>query len=199
MRETFKQKIQNETPEMHAKRIEEAFADYQIDFSLNEGQLGAPLLDVGVHHGSFITFLRERLHNKGAYGVDYNEQKITGAGLIAADGGALPFADSTFDTVLARNYMTMFFPDKTADKMIEEMLRVTKNGGVVMFSASTYAENPDPDLQKLHAMSIEKGFGDPHQRSRDGYLHMEEHLASLERKGYIVTRRAYTPSKNRRG
>jgi ubiquinone/menaquinone biosynthesis C-methylase UbiE len=91
---------------------------------------GERLLEIGAGEGGNLYHLRAR----GAFcvGIDFSPQKAafakkaTGAELVAADAGALPLADGSFDIVLIRDLLH-HLPDRPA--ALAEAHRVLRPGG----------------------------------------------------------------------
>ena len=99
------------------------------------------VLDVGCGSGFFTRLVAENMTAGRVVGVDIDAvhidaaKKIIGAdGLteriefITADALALPFADDSFDLVTSQTFFNVV---KGSEKALAEMIRVTKNGGVV--------------------------------------------------------------------
>lgn len=99
---------------------------------------GAKVLDVGGGPGYFATEFEAR----GAqyFGVEPDAGEMTAAGISVAnavrgDGTALPFADDTFEVVYSSNVA------EHIDKpwaMADEMLRVTRPGGLAVVSYTVW-------------------------------------------------------------
>ena len=109
-------------------------------FSLTENELQKPLLDVGTGDGAFIEYVRNKLGNKQAFGVEKDASRIpqNREGIIVADGLQLPFDDQSFEIVTALSYLLMFIEDRDEiQKALTELLRVTRIGGKVMADVET--------------------------------------------------------------
>jgi SAM-dependent methyltransferase len=131
------------------------FADWELGLVDLSGVRRA--LDAGCGSGNFLLPLARRLVRAGAevIGLDLSDGMLTTArerlaaeGLSVAcqvgDVEALPFADSTFDLILA-NYMLYHLPH--LDQGIAELRRVLKPGGVLL--AATNSERNMPELLDL--------------------------------------------------
>ncbi len=99
---------------------------------------GARVLDVGGGPGYFGAEFEAR----GAHyvGVEPDAGEMSAAGITLAnsvrgDGTALPFADNSFDVVYSSN-VAEHIPDPW--KMAEEMLRVTRPSGLMIFSYTAW-------------------------------------------------------------
>lgn len=168
---------------------------YAEDFHLTEEELKKPLLEVGAARGDFIKHIRETFGNTHAWGVDVYESKASKytEGMVVANGILLPFEDDTFDIVIAKDYMPMFYThsrkgggDSTTP--LKEMLRVASKGGKIMFNTST----PERELEKEH----EEHIDDPEFIEKSKKYHQERYnnavlffnyLSQLEKEGYKIT------------
>ncbi len=180
MREAIKQKILKETPVQRTERMTKAFSKYQTDFNLSDTQLKSSLLDIGVNDGGFISYVREVLHNTDAYGIEHNDSKVIGDGFVVADGNSLPFSNSKFDTILARNYVPQFLRRGEAQNSVAEMLRVLRPGGVLMFNLMVEDGLPDEEM-------VAAGGRDDSAERHAGYIALQEFLKGLENDGYAIT------------
>ncbi|WP_300676921.1 class I SAM-dependent methyltransferase [Nocardioides sp.] len=98
------------------------------------GLAGKVVLDVGGGPG----FFRDAFESAGAtyFALDADVGELSGQGEIApgtviGDGMRLPFADASVDVCYSSNVLE-HVPDRAA--MADEMLRVTKPGGIVFLS-----------------------------------------------------------------
>lgn len=109
---------------------------------------GLRLLDVGCGPGSFHRTIREQgVHD--IVGIDRSLGMVREASVGAyaqADAQALPFADGSFERVLA-NHMLFHVPDQ--HQALAEMRRVLRPGGRVVIG--TNAAHFMPQLTDLHA------------------------------------------------
>jgi SAM-dependent methyltransferase len=121
------------------EKLEEKFNYYIKDFPLSSEDLHKSFLDVGVHTGEFVQYLRDVIGNKQAIGVEKQVHKIKGKeGFVAADGLKLPFEDESFEIVTAHNYLPMFIGNTSQmQNAILELIRVTKKGGKMMGDIAT--------------------------------------------------------------
>jgi len=120
--------------------IEEEFKDYFYDFNLSSEDIEKPILDVGTSVGGFVHFLREKIGNKKAYGIDISEDmisKLGSEGVIVGTGFELPFKDNTFELVTAKNIIPMFDRKRKTLSFLYELLRVTSTTGKLIFNTST--------------------------------------------------------------
>ena len=101
---------------------------------LNEAQ---SLLEVGCGSGALLYALN-KINNLQISGVDYSESLIKLAvhacpefDLRVSEAKKLPFADNIFSRTISQGVF-MYFPDEAyAEKVVKEMLRVTKIGGAI--------------------------------------------------------------------
>lgn len=96
---------------------------------------GQQVLDVGCGPGALTAQLVARVGASAVAGVDPSEsyaraaqERFPGVSIQVAPAGALPFAESEFDVVLAQ-LVVHFLVDPVHD--LREMARVTRAGGVV--------------------------------------------------------------------
>lgn len=99
---------------------------------------GQSVLDVGGGPGYFAT----EFEQAGAWYVglepsvsEMSAAGLTGYGAVRGDGTALPFHDEAFDIVYSSNVVE-HIPDP--DAMCDEMLRVTKPGGLTIISYTVW-------------------------------------------------------------
>ena len=99
---------------------------------------GQSVLDVGGGPGYFAT----EFEQAGAWYVglepsvsEMSAAGLTGYGAVRGDGTALPFHDEAFDIVYSSNVVE-HIPDP--DAMCDEMLRVTKPGGMTIISYTVW-------------------------------------------------------------
>jgi len=103
------------------------------------------LLEVGCGEGLFLT--RLALANKGVeiYGIDrweeilqksitkFKEKDIKNVKLSLADAASLPFRNSYFDTIVCINVILSLESQDIVKNVLNEMARVCKRGGRVIF------------------------------------------------------------------
>ncbi|MDY3128361.1 MAG: class I SAM-dependent methyltransferase [Corynebacterium sp.] len=98
----------------------------------------APVLDVGGGPGYFAAAFAH--HGAHYFGVEPDAGEMSAAGISVAnavrgDGTALPFADDTFSVVYSSN-VAEHIPHPF--DMAEEMVRVTRPGGLMVFSYTVW-------------------------------------------------------------
>lgn len=154
------------------KDPQNVFEGYLKVLNLKTEDLKFPLLDVGANTGGFVTYCRENLGHEDCYGVEPSEpRRGEVVGLVAGTAQNIPFPDETFEMVISKNVVPMFNSNSEKNKQsIEEMLRVLKKGGVLVFDYKTQA-------------SVERYFA---QRPKDYVLHKnDEAILEEERKGAV--------------
>lgn len=111
------------------------------------------VLDVGCGPGRWVPSIRQQLPNVSYYGLDlYSSMMLTHPALACVtvgDAQRIPFADATFDVVMA-NHMLFHVPD--VERALREFRRVLKPGGVVM--ATTNSVQNLPEVQALMRRAI---------------------------------------------
>jgi len=118
---------------------------------------GSYVLDVGCGVGATPIYLA-RAYGCRVLGVDLVEkmiarsnERLRGAGLDdkvefqVADAVDLPFADASFDAVIAESVLA-FIDDR--QKALSEWMRVTKPGGYVGFTEATWTKTPPPEVDE---------------------------------------------------
>jgi SAM-dependent methyltransferase len=146
-----------------------------LPWALQGVELGNDVLEIGPGPGVTTDLLRERTQRLTAVEVDAAaaaalEERLHGSGVrvLHGDGAALPFADSSFSSVVA---FTMLHHVPTAtlqDQLLTEARRVLRPGGVfagfdgvgsflfrLVHLGDTYTPvNPDTFGQRLEAASF---------------------------------------------
>jgi SAM-dependent methyltransferase len=108
------------------------------------------MLDVGCAEGFFMDAVRQRFGAE-TWGVDISDAAVRraranfGFNVAAADATALPFADDTFDVVLATETIEHVLDP---DKMVAEMKRVARRHVVVTTPVSQSSHEHEPDFDQ---------------------------------------------------
>lgn len=109
-----------------------------------KGEGGLYFLDVGCGTGRYLA---QFLPRGATTGVDISlpmlqeAEKNTGgrATLIQADAESLPFKDQEFDVVTCSYLLeNLNGPEDNPEKVLQEMYRVTKKGGQIIFTVETW-------------------------------------------------------------
>jgi ubiquinone/menaquinone biosynthesis C-methylase UbiE len=102
---------------------------------------GSRVLEIGCGEGFFLNKVLARRPDAVCTGVDISEEQLERAGkrlgagvtLSRIDGSRLPFADGSFDVVVAVNVLMNLADDETVDAVIGEAARVCAPGGCLVF------------------------------------------------------------------
>ncbi|MDQ5930672.1 MAG: methyltransferase 11 protein [Bacteroidota bacterium] len=139
-----------------SQELERDFKSYVKLFDLHESDFSKSTLDVGTGSASYPIMLRTKFNNQNAFGVDlFNRlnqdapddiKKLHSEIIKISSIEELPFDDESFELVLSKNVIPMFISDKhefpngffyrqnrNITENVQEMLRVCKKGGRVMF------------------------------------------------------------------
>lgn len=111
------------------------------------------VLDVGAGSGSYYRVMQERYHDSAYYGLDFSERMFEhhGAerGLCVADAQRLPFANQSFDVVMANH---MMFHVADVHLAVEEFKRVLVPDGILM--TATNSVQTMPEFQALFRRAL---------------------------------------------
>ncbi|MBZ0285370.1 MAG: class I SAM-dependent methyltransferase [Anaerolineae bacterium] len=111
------------------------------------------VLDVGCGPGRWYEAVQEKLPNGAYYGLDLYASMVRSHPdpdkLMLSDAQQLPFADATFDVVMA-NHMLFHVPDM--EQAVLEFRRVLKPGGT--FISTTNSIHNMPELQVLMRRAV---------------------------------------------
>jgi ubiquinone/menaquinone biosynthesis C-methylase UbiE len=146
--------------------------------------------DVGCGNGLHLAELQRREHRGAVVGMDLSAGMLDAARLrssallLAGDAQHLPFADASFDCVLAM-HMLYHVPDR--DLAIGEMRRVLRPGGVLL--ALTNSHRHLEELNGLVGAALHEHTGaDPAAlraylrfSSESGGEELQRHFADVER------------------
>jgi ubiquinone/menaquinone biosynthesis C-methylase UbiE len=102
---------------------------------------GYEILEIGCGSGGVLMeYLGYGAEARRLYGVDLlanrleeARRRLPGSGLYCADGQRLPFASGRFDLALQYTAFSSVLDEVIRRKMAEEMLRVVKPGGLVVW------------------------------------------------------------------
>ena len=102
------------------------------------------ILDVGTGTGRYYPLIHERIPQLQYFGVDFSIGMLhshpSKTNLVAADAQKLPFANHTFDAVMA-NHMLFYVPN--IETALEEMKRVLVEGGILITAANSVQTMPE--------------------------------------------------------
>jgi SAM-dependent methyltransferase len=113
------------------------------------------VLDVGCGPGMYYPVLMERWPGIRYHGADYSVEMLQSHpaehGLTQADAQTLPYADGTFDVVMA-NHMLFHVADQ--DRAISEFRRVLKPDGVLVTATNSLHTMPEFQALMRRAMVL---------------------------------------------
>lgn len=148
--------------------LERRFKGYVKLFDLQESDFIKSTLDVGTGSASYPIILRTKFDNQNAFGVDLcnrlsdkapdDIKKLHGEIVKISNIEKTPFENESFELVLSKNAIPMFISDshefpngffyrenRNITESVQEMLRVCKKGGRVMFDLPN-----EEDLNKTY-------------------------------------------------
>jgi ubiquinone/menaquinone biosynthesis C-methylase UbiE len=135
------------------------------------------ILDVGCGAGTIL----EKLPGSNREGIDLSafmvsraQQKLgAGVKVLKGDAEALPYADASFDRVIASSLLSHV---KNPDKVVKELARVTKPGGRIAISVS-HEDEIEKYLRWAHKLPLVEGiFNLKESGSAPGVYHTDYHL-----------------------
>jgi ubiquinone/menaquinone biosynthesis C-methylase UbiE len=185
--------LENRNDPNSAEAIKQTFDRYMKYFPLTEEELKKPLLDVGAGNGLFVQYLRTVLHNKDAYSIEVQKEKVDPSkeGMLVGDGMQIPFPDGTFEIVTAKDYLPMFVrSETTAKQSINELIRVAKSGGKILGNIATpeSVKETEEDIKN----NIQAGTREYEADIEDcrikyeGAKKLQEYLKELEQEGFQI-------------
>lgn len=144
----------------------------------------ARILDVGCGAaGEFANFLRWGASLDGLFGAELMlpraraAHRVWGARVVNASGAALPFADASFDLVSQNVVFSSIVDDALRARVAQEMLRVLRPGGWLLWYDAARSRNRDPHFRDVPADEVRSLFpGVPLQLHR-----LSTHLGLLRR------------------
>lgn len=141
--------------------------NYLLKNILKEKKIILPetkVLDIDCGNGEFLGFLSNNGVNfYNSYGVDIELKGVRRAksrwqeiNFINADASNLPFLDKSFDIIFAISMFNVILDKNILEKVISEMKRVIKDGGVIIiydlrfFSPNPYNHHITKDFIEHH-------------------------------------------------
>ena len=154
-------------PEFHAEMVDSIVAALKLDRR-------SSVLEVGCASGYVACGLAPRV---GRYtGVDLavsplevaRRMRLEHAQFVNGDGGALPFAEATFDAAFVYDVYTNFPMFEDGVPLIVDMLRVVKPGGRVLIGSVTNKKTSDAFQARANEVAEEllTAYGPPPQLSQ---------------------------------
>jgi SAM-dependent methyltransferase len=171
------------------------FYDFRnTDIALHEltaagAQVGGKLLDFGSSSGRNLAVLRrafgDRLQLFGADpaapSVRWLKENVAGVeAIISNPNPPLPWADDTFDLIIAKSIWTHFSP-KAATDWLAEMNRILRPGGHLMFSTHGPHDIAYRLTYDIPPPAYDRFGGNPHW-TRDAFL--ADTIGNLETSGF---------------
>lgn len=148
----------------HQRFLEQASWTKQVRHALFEaGNIpkNSLILEVGSGTGAILSLLKQEGY-KNCFGIDIDFERIQFANQITkssnsfvANGQSLPFSNETFDIVFC-HYLLLWVHNP--QKIVNDMERVAKRGGKIMFFAEPDYHTPIkrlPELEKLRTRQIQ--------------------------------------------
>lgn len=112
---------------------------------------GARVLDVGCGKGEFLHRLAALRPDLGLFGADFTAaEPLSGYRHVAADAGALPFPDASFDLLISKQLLEHL---PHPDAFLDEAHRVLKNGGECYLDC--------PDARGVSPWMVPNFYDDP--------------------------------------
>ncbi len=107
------------------------------------------ILDIGCGTGAELrNLIRYGATPLNLYGIDLLENRIEVARRLSpnihfkcADASAIPYEDNSFDIILQYTVFTSIMDDQMKKRVAREMVRVAKNGGIILWY-DFYINNP---------------------------------------------------------
>ena len=125
----------------------------------------ARVLDVGCGAaGEFANYLRWGAPLQGLFGVELMlaraqaAQRVWGDRVANASGAALPFADASFDVVSQNVVFSSIVDDTLRQQVAQEMLRVLRPGGWLLWYDAARTRNRDPHFRDVPAAELRALF-----------------------------------------
>ena len=123
---------------------------------------GKKILDLGCGNGSVLRdFIRYGAKPENCHGIDLLESRIDEAKKISpnihfrcANAETLPYNNAAFDLVLCFTVFTSIFDESMKNNLSQEMLRVLRPGGIILWY-DYHMNNPhNPDVRGVKKQEI---------------------------------------------
>lgn len=152
------------------------------------------VLDVGSGPGTYFEAVRKRIPygqlvgGDLSFGMAQRAAQNPEAGIILnLDAQTLPFADNSFDVVLA-NHMLYHVPD--IDAALEEIRRVLKPGGCLVAATNSQFNMPEFEqlIRRAYGLLGAVGPDIQHMQPASANFHLEDGTIKLARHFFAVAR-----------
>ncbi len=167
------------------------FEEYQSDFSFSEDEMSRlSFLDVGAGDGAFVSYLRENRGNTHAFALDIETPTQDASFFVSGDATNIPYEPRVFDRTVSRNtlHALMFQSTNLVSQAINELIRITKNGGKVLYSFHA----PDILYKKMAVLDnvvTQEQKDLLTQKLREGLAEEAETLEYLETLGHSISQK----------
>lgn len=124
------------------------------------------ILDVGCGTGGWLLdFVRWGARPENLFGVELLEERVREArgrvpraNLINGNAEQLPFTDEIFDIVLQSTVFTSIHDALMKSRIAQEMIRVLKKGGLLLWYDFRYNNPWNPDVRGVNKTEIDRLF-----------------------------------------
>lgn len=124
------------------------------------------LLEIGCGNGQWLAeFQMFGLQVKNLAGIEIDKKRaksakkrIIGADIRAGDAAALPWKDNSFDIVFQSTVFTSVLDDELKQQIADEMKRVCKNKGFIIWYDFAFDNPNNPDVRGVKQSEICKLF-----------------------------------------
>lgn len=165
------------------------FEEYQSDFSFSEDELSTlSFLDVGAGDGAFISYIRNNKKNEHAFALDTEKPAQNPSYFVSGNAMDIPYESHVFDRIVSRNtiHALMFQGSGLVSKTVQELVRITKNGGKILYSmhGPEILENRITHSNELTREQKNSAL----KRLQTGITEEEQALEYLETLGHKITK-----------
>lgn len=119
-----------------------SFGKSQLHLMYRQWVRGGKILEIGCGAGHLITALREDCSARDITGLDISAGMLKLAAsrgcssLVEGSASDLPFAEGSFDTVIAAVWVFRYLPDR--ERALREVRRVLRAGGELLFDVPLF-------------------------------------------------------------
>ena len=124
------------------------------------------ICDIGCGSGDWLLdFIRLGINPNNIFGIDLDEARIKvaqtrfpSADIRMGNASMLPWKDNFFDIVLQSTVFTSILDDNLKRKVAEEMIRVTKSDGVIIWYDFSFNNPKNPNVKGIEIAEIKELF-----------------------------------------